>query len=172
VRHTTCCSVSPCAPAALNNRTSRCTSIRLPDALVSGAATAPPQEPHREAELHDLRQQLNYKNAEATNLRTNLAAVQSELAAAKIAAARGVTSGATSGVGRQDGEASRLRREIQQLRTKLEFAEQARREIQHAPTTAQAPQRRTTAAQTDRAEHPCAMTSALPFPSLPFLLHP
>jgi hypothetical protein len=126
---------------------------------VSGAAQAPPQETHLDPELQDLRQQLNYKNAEATNLRTNLAAVQSELAAAKIAAARG----ASSGGGRQDGEASRLRREIQQLRTKLEFAEQARREMQHPPTAPQVPQRHTTAVQTDRAEHPCAMTSALFF---------
>jgi predicted nucleic acid-binding Zn-ribbon protein len=127
---------------------------------VSGAAQAPPQETHHEPELQDLRQQLNYKNAEATNLRTNLAAVQSELTAAKLAAARG----AISGGGRHDGEASRLRREIQQLRTKLEFAEQARREMQHLPTVPQALQRRTTAVQTDRAEHlPCAMTSALSF---------
>ena len=146
-----------------HSRTLRCASIRLPDALVSGAAPVPPQDSHREAELHDLRQQLNYKNAEATNLRTNLSAMQSELAAAKIAAAHG----ATSGGGRQDSEASRLRREIQQLRTKLEFAEQARREMQHAPTAAQAPQRRTTAAQTDRAEYPCAMASALSSPSCP-----
>ncbi len=144
-----------------HNRTPCCASIRLPDALVSGAAQAPPQETHLDPELQDLRQQLNYKNAEATNLRTNLAAVQSELAAAKIAAARG----ASSGGGRQDGEASRLRREIQQLRTKLEFAEQARREMQHPPTAPQVPQRHTTAVQTDRAEHPCAMTSALFFPS-------
>lgn len=112
---------------------------------MSGAAPAAPQVPHHDAELQDLRRQLNYRNAEATNLRTNLAAVQSELAAAKIAAARG----AVGGGGRQDGEASRLRREILQLRTKLEFAEQARREMQHAPAAVQAPQRRTTAAQTD-----------------------
>ena len=128
----------------------------VPIELISGGAAAsaaavPPHEAQRqEAQLQELRQQLSYKNAEATNLRSNLATVQSELAAAKVAAAHGPAGGG----GRQDSEASRLRRELQQLRTKLEFSEQARREIEHAGPIAQPqpPPRRTTAAQTDRAE--------------------
>lgn len=148
---TSCSSRTPHTPPPhLRVHSSRTARVgRIPDALLgSGAAAAAPQGPHHDAELQDLRRQLSYKSAEATNLRTNLAAVQSELAAAKIAAARG----SVGGGGRQDDEASRLRREVLQLRTKLEFAEQARREMQHAPAAVHAPQCRTTAAQTD-AEH-------------------
>lgn len=146
--HYCLCLLVPLHQIAAQDRTCVTQYCRLPDALVSGAAQTAPPEGH-EVQLQDLQQQLNYKNAEATNLRTNLVAVQSELAAVKIATARGA---ASSSEGRQGSEALRLQREIQQLRTKLEFAEQARREMQRAPAAGQAPQCRTTAAQTDVTE--------------------
>jgi len=139
----------------------------LPDSMVSGAApaAAPPQPPA--SELEAARGELSYKAAENTNLRSTVAQLRKQLQEEQGRAARAAG-------GQPDAEAARLRKQVQQLQTKLEFSSQRQREMEAKAGGGSSPRKRgagsaslrAAAVQTD-APPPPAPAPAPPQPQPP-----
>ena len=110
-----------CAPTALameDDDAMDALFASLPDSMVSGAAPQPPA-----SELEAARGELSYKAAENTNLRSTVAQLRKQLQEEQGRAARAAG-------GQPDAEAARLRKQVQQLQTKLEFSSQRQREME------------------------------------------